>query len=186
MPSRLSGKKVRNKMLSLNITPAQLALKSSLSPSTIDRIINDRATKYNDYTIQRIADSLGCSVFDLFDEEIVESALADASSQMVEEMVVKAVAEAVTVVVEEVAPETTIQGVAESMPNISTPVPPALDVSRYFTYIQEEHRREVEELQEMHREHLQDLRREKSAWRLLAIIANSLLAIGILTFLLLH
>lgn len=186
MPSRLSGKKVRAKMLALNITPAQLGYKSSLSPSTIDRIIHERADSYNDYTVQRIADALGCSALELYAEEIVEAAIADASTQMVEDVVVKAVAEAVAVVVEEVSPETTLEGVAKTIPEISAPVPPALDVSRYFSYIQEEHRREVEELKELHKEHLNDVRREKNAWRICALTASALLAVGVFVLLLLR
>ena len=177
MPSRLSGKKVRAKMLALNITPAQLGYKSSLSPSTIDRIINERATSYNDYTVQRIADALGCSALELYSEEILETTIANASTQMVEDVVVKAVAEAVAVVVEDVSPETTVEDVAKTIPEIAATVPTALDVSRYFAYIQEEHRREVEELKELHKEHLNDVRREKNAWRMCALTASALLAV---------
>ena len=183
MPSRLSGKKVQARMLVKNITPSQLSLRSTLSPSTIDRIIHDRATNYNNFTVQRIADALECSPFELFDEEAVGAAISDAVSHAVENVVVEAVAEAVTVVVEEVAPQTSEQTIAETVPNISTSVPPVLDVPAYFGYIQEEHKREIEELKQEHESHLSDIRKEAAAWRKTAtILMGIIVAVLLFTF----
>ena len=63
MPLRLSGKKVKDRMLALNITPAELTKRSGLSPSTIDRIANDRANSYSNYTVKRLADALKMDFF---------------------------------------------------------------------------------------------------------------------------
>ena len=183
MPSRLSGKKVQARMLIKDITPSQLATMSTLSPSTIDRIIHDRATNYNNYTVQRVADALECSPFELFDEEAVGAAISDAVSHAVENVVVEAVAEAVTVVVEEVSPQTSEQTIAETIPNISTSAPPVLDVPAYFGYIQEEHKRELEELRQEHESHLSDIRKEAAAWRKTAtILMGIIVAVLLFTF----
>lgn len=170
MPSRLSGKKVQERMLIKNITPSQLSLRSTLSPSTIDRIIHDRATNYNNYTVQRIADALECNPFELFDEEAVGEAISNAVSHAVENVVVEAVAEAVTVVVEEVSPQTTEQKIAETVPNFSASVPPILDVQAYFAYMQEEHKHAIDEIKHEFAEHMTDMRKEASAWRITAIL----------------
>lgn len=170
MPSRLSGQKVRTRMREKGLSSARLNSISGLSPSTIDRILNDRASTYNDDTVRRIADALGCSPFDLYDDTTVAAALADAAPRAVESAIAEAVAEAVTVVVEEVAPEASAKSVADTVPAIPVALPPALDVSAYFAYIQEQHKSEVAQLRHAQQDSLDDLRREISTWRSVALV----------------
>ena len=170
MPTRISGQKVRSIMLSNNVTPSQLASTSELSPSTIDRILNDRASNYSNYTVQRLATALHCSPFDLFTEQAINTTLADSAATAVAEVVAEAVTEAVSVVVDEVAPHVSPEQVAEAVPNMSVNAPPVLDISSYFAYIQQSHRDELESLAKARDNHLADLRRERDVWRTAAIV----------------
>lgn len=165
MPVRVSGQKVREKMMSLNITTADLIKKTGLSVSTIDRITNDRATSYSAYTIKKLADALHCEPFEIFTEEAVKAAINEALSQAVENVVAEAVVEAVTVVTDEVAPEAPAETVAEAVPPISVTVPPALDIPAYIDHIIAEHKQEIENITKSHDNHIADLRREKHAWQ---------------------
>jgi transcriptional regulator with XRE-family HTH domain len=177
MPARISGKKARARMREIGLSPARLGSASGLSPSTIDRILNDRASTYNDDTVRRVADALQCSPFDLYDDTTVTAALAEAAPRAVENAIVEAVAEAVTVVAEELAPETPVQSVAESVPAIPVSLPPALDVAAYFAYIQEQHKNEVEQLTALHRDAITSARREAGVWRTVALVLLGLLCI---------
>jgi transcriptional regulator with XRE-family HTH domain len=180
MPLRLSGKKVKERMLVLNITPAELSKRSSLSPSTIDRITNDRANSYSNYTVKRLADALNCETFELFTEEAVKEAINEALSMAVENVVAEAVTEAVTVVVDEVAPDTPAQTVAENVPTMTVNVPPALDIPTYIDHIITKHEQEIEKLVSSNDAHIRELQKEKRAWQ--AIAAVLALAVFVCTF----
>lgn len=170
MPSRLSGKKVCALMVEKGFNSARLSTATGLSPSTIDRVRNNRATNYNDDTVLLIADALGCSPFDLCDDTTVAAAFVDAAPRAVENAIVEAVAEAVSVVVEKVAPDASAQAVAQNVPAIPISLPPALDVSAYFAYIQEQHKSEIAQLRHAQQDSLDDLRREISTWRSVALV----------------
>lgn len=181
MPSRLSGQRVRAKMQAAGLTQAQLCAITDLSPATIDRIVNDRGNSYNNYTVQRLADGLGCQAFELFTEDAVACEISEQTNHIVADVVAEAVAEAVTAEAGDVAPQATPEQVAEAVPNIPVSTPPVLDVSSYFAYIQSNHHREMEALEKAHAaenaerdKHLADIRREKNAWRAIAV---SLIAI---------
>lgn len=169
MPARLSGTKVRTIMTSINITPSILSDRSGLSLSTIDRIINDRASNYSDFTVQKLSAALGCSPFDLFSEQAINSTITETAVTAVAEVVAEAVSSAVTVVVDEVAPHVSPEVVAESIPNMSVCAPPALDISAYFAYIQQSHKDEIEGMKEEYRSHIKDLASERNAWRTTAL-----------------
>lgn len=171
MPARVSGKKVREKMLAMDATPADLVKKTGLSVSTVDRILNDRATSYSTYTIKKLADALHCEPFEIFTEEAVKAAINESLAQAVENVVAEAVTEAVTVVIDEVAPETSPNTVAETVPPITVNVPPVLDIPVYIDHIVAEHAKEIATLLSAHREHLADLRKEKRAWQVAAGVA---------------
>ena len=175
MPLRLSGAKVRAKMSEKAISPARLASVSGLSPSTIDRIINDRASSYNSDTVQRIADAIGCNPFELYTDQAVNAAITQAVSTSVETVVVEAVAEAVTAVVEEVAPATPPPVIAKNIPELPVGIPPLFDVPAYIAHIKEEHQRDMEQLIAEHKDHTADLRRTARAWQTVAIALAALL-----------
>ena len=181
MPSRLSATKIRAKMKAKNISPTAMAHLTALSPSTVDRVINGRATGYNDHTAQCFADALGCTVMEILDDEYVAPAITNAVSSVVETAIVEAVAEAVTVVVDDVSPKTPSGSVAETVPDMTVHLPQALDLAAYFASVQEDHKREIRELKELHNEHLNDMRREKNAWRMVAIISFVFTAVELLS-----
>ena len=105
MPARCSAAKVRAKMMEAGITAGKLSALTTLSPSTINRVLNDKAYHSNDYTLQRLADVLHCSPYDLLRDEIVEEAVREEAANTVADVVAEAVMEAVTVVTDEVAPD---------------------------------------------------------------------------------
>lgn len=180
MPSRLSATKIRAKMQQNCISPTSMVTRTGLSASTVDRVINDRATGYNDHTAQCFANALGCTVMEILDDEYIAPVISNTVATSVETALVEAVAEAVSVVVDDVAPKTPTTSVAETMPDMTVHLPPALDVAQYVKTIQEEHQRTVDELKASHREHLADIRREKNVWRMVAIAACALISVDML------
>ena len=180
MPLRLSGCKVRERMLTKNITPADLAKKSGLSTSTIDRITNDRANSYSNFTIKRLADALDCEPFELFTDEAVKAALNEAFSQSIENVVAEAVTEAVTVVVDNVAPDTSAEALADNVPKMTVNVPPALDIPTYIDHLIAEHEKEIERIIESNNAQTKELRKEKRAWQ--TITAVLAVAVFVCTF----
>ena len=171
MPQRLSIPKVKSKMQSLGLNTAKLVVKSQLSESTIDRILHGRATNYSEFTLQRLASALECSVLELLDDESTSAALTAFSTHSVENVVAVAAAENVTAVVEAVAPDVPAEVVAESMPTTPVAIPSALDVAAYFEQIKEQRASEVAGLQD----HIQELRTERDIWRWLCLILGMLL-----------
>lgn len=182
MPSRLSATKIRAKMKAQNISPTAMARLTSLSPSTVDRVINGRATGYNDHTAERFANALGCTVFEILDDEYVAPAITTTIASSFETGIVGAVTEAVTVVVDDVAPKTPSGNVAETIPDMTVHLPQALDVAAYFTTIQEDHKSEIERIKEAHKEHLNDIRKEKNAWRMVALVSIAVTALDLICF----
>ena len=180
MPKRLSGTKILAIMKVEGITQTELIRRSTLSPSTVEKVVHNRATRYSDYTAQCIADALGRTVMDIVDDEYVAPIISSAVSSSFETAIAGAVAEALTVVVDDVSPRTPSESVAQTVPDMTVHLPPALDVSQYVKTIQEEHQRTVEELKAAHQEHINDIRREKNAWRMVALSACALIAIGML------
>ena len=178
----ISGAKVRALMLAANINSTQLAQRTTLSPSTIDRVLNNRAVNYSEFTLQRIANVLGCSVYDLYSDETLPAAVADSAASTMASVVVGAVADAVSVVADDVAPDATPEELASAIPDITVPTPPALDVAAYFSYIQETHKTELENLQTSYNARIADLTREKRLWCGLTI----LLIASIIVWTLLH
>ena len=180
MPSRLSATKIRAKMQEKHISATSMVTRTGLSTSTVDRVINGRATGYNDHTAQCFANALGCTVMEILDDEYVTPVINSTVSASIETAIVEAVAEAVNVVVDDVSPRTPAESAAQAVPDMTVHLPPALDVAQYVKTIQEEHQRTVDELKASHREHLADIRREKNVWRMVALAACALIAIDML------
>lgn len=180
MPSRLSATKIRAKMQQNCISPSSMVTRTGLSASTIDRVINGRATGYNDHTAQCFANALGCTVMEILDDEYVTPVINSAVSASVETAIVGAVAEAVTVVVDDVSPRTPTESVAQTVPDMTVHLPPALDVAKYVDHLQADHQREIAEMKAAHQEHLADIRREKNVWRMVALAACALIAVNML------
>lgn len=176
----ISGAKVRALMLVADINSTQLAQRSTLSPSTIDRVLNNRAVNYSEFTLQRLANALGCSVYDLYSDETLAAAVADSAASAMTSMVVGAVADAVSVVADDVAPHATPEELARAIPDIAVPTPPALDVAAYFAYIQETHRADLENLQASYDARLSDLTREKRVWCCVSLFLIAVIAVWIL------
>ena len=173
MPSRLSATKIRAKMQEQNISPSCMVHRTALSASTVDRVINGRASGYNDHTAQCFATALNCTIMEIIDDEYVVPVINSTVSNAVETAIAGAVAEAVSVVVNDVAPEATPESVA--VPGMTVHLPPALDISAYVMQIQDNHKREIDRLNAVHREHLDDVRREKNAWRMAALAAFAII-----------
>ena len=165
MPKRVSIPKLKEKMHLKDFNASRLALESKLSDSTIDRILHNRANRYSDYTLNRLAIALDCTVLELLDDESASASLTAFSSHTVENAVAEAAAENVTAVVEAVAPDVPPEVVAENMPVTPVSVPSAMDVAVYFERIKEQHSAEVAGLQE----HLRELRAERGLWRWLCL-----------------
>lgn len=177
MPARLSATKIRAKMQTKNISPSVLTQRSTLSESTVGRIINGHATSCSDHTAACIANALDCTIMEILDDEYIAPVIANTVATSVETALVEAVAGAVSVIVDDVAPKTPAASVADTMPDMRVHLPPALDVAAYFTYIQNEHNREMEELRELHREHMNDIRIEKNVWRSIALSAIAIIVV---------
>ena len=160
MPARCSGAKVRAKMAKAGMTAGKLVALTTLSESTINRILNDKTVYTSDYSLQRIADVLQCSPYDLLRDEVVEEAIKEASTLAVKEVVAEAVMEAVTAVTDEVAPDAEPDRVAEAVPPLPISPPPVLDVSTYLEYIKETTEARIAELN-----------RSRNTWRAIAIAA---------------
>ena len=160
MPARCSGAKVRAKMAKAGMTAGKLVALTTLSESTINRILNDKTVYTSDYSLQRIADVLQCSPYDLLRDEVVEEAIKEASTLAVKEVVAEAVMEAVTAVTDEVAPDVEPDRVAEAVPPLPISPPPVLDVSTYLEYIKETTEARIAELN-----------RSRNTWRAIAIAA---------------
>lgn len=180
MPSRLSATKIRAKMQTKHISPSAMVPLTTLSASTVDRVINGRATGYNDHTAQCFANALGCTVMEILDDEYVTPVINSAVSASIETAIVGAVAEAVNVVVDDVSPRTPPESAAQAVPDMTVHLPPALDVAKYVDHLQTDHQRELAEIKAAHQEHLNDIRREKNAWRMVALSACGLIAVGML------
>ena len=184
MPSRLSATKIRAKMQEKHISATAMVTLTALSTSTVDRVINGRATGYNDHTAQCFANALGCTVMEIVDDEYVKPVINSTVSASIETAIVEAVAEAVNVVVDDVSPRTPPENAAQAVPDMTVHLPPALDVSKYVEHLQEDHQREIAEIKEAHQEHLADIRREKNVWRMVALAACALIAVDMLFLLL--
>lgn len=180
MPKRLSGTKILAIMKVEGITQTELIRRSTLSPSTVEKVVHNRATRYSDYTAQCIADALGRTVMDIVDDEYVAPVINSAVSASIETAIVGAVAEAVNVVVDDVSPRTPPESAAQAVPDMTVHLPPALDVAKYVDHLQTDHQRELAEIKAAHQEHLNDIRREKNAWRMVALSACGLIAVGML------
>lgn len=177
MPSRLSATKIRAKMQERHISPSSMVNLTTLSASTVDRVINGRATGYNDHTAQCFANALGCTVMEILDDEYIAPVISNTVATSVETALVEAVAEAVSVVVDDVAPKTPTTSVAETMPDMRVHLPQALDIAQYVKALQESHQREISEMKAAHQDHLADIRREKNVWRIVALSACALIAV---------
>lgn len=180
MPSRLSATKIRAKMQQNCISPSSMVTRTGLSASTIDRVINGRATGYNDHTAQCFANALGCTVMEILDDEYVTPVINSAACATMETAIVGAVAEALTVVVDEVSPRTPSESVAQTVPNMTVHLPKELDIAQYVKTIQDSHQHEIAEMKAAHQEHLADIRREKNVWRMVALAACALIAVAML------
>lgn len=182
MPSRLSATKIRAKMQEKHISATAMVTLTALSTSTVDRVINGRATGYNDHTAQCFANALGCTVMEILDDEYVTPVINSAVSASIETAIVGAVSEAVNVVVDDVSPRTPPEIAAEAVPDMTVHLPPALDVAKYVDHMQADHQREIAEIKAAHQEHLADMRREKNAWRAVALISFTLTAVELFCF----
>ena len=171
MPKRVSIPKLKEKMHLKDFNASRLAQESRLSDSTIDRILHNRADHYSDYTLNRLATALGCTVLELLDDESASASLTAFSSHSVEAIVAEAAAENVTAVMEAVAPDVPFEVVAENMPVTPVAVPSAMDVAVYFDQLKEQHIAEVAGLQD----HIRELRAERSIWRWLCLALSVLL-----------
>ena len=180
MPKRLSGTKILAIMKAEDINQTELIRRTALSQSTVDKVIHNRATGYSDYTAQCIADALGRTVMEIVEDEYVTPVINSAVSTSVESAIVGAVAEAVTVVVDDVSPRTPSESVAQTVPDMTVHLPPALDVAKYVDHLQADHQREIADMKAAHQEHLADIRREKNVWRMVALAACARITVDML------
>ena len=180
MPKRLSADKIKARMTALGIGRVQLIDRTGLSESTVDRALHNRATNYSDFTVNRFAIALECPVLELLDDESTSAALTEFTARTVEGVVAESVAENVTVVVENVAPDVPPEVVAESVPNTPVSVPSAMDVSAYFSYIQERHKSEIASMVAAHDQHVSDLRAERRSLRIACAMLSFLLLLAVL------
>lgn len=180
MPQRLSVPKIKERMQLLGLNTAKLVVKSQLSESTVDRILHGRANNYSDFTVQRLALALECPVLELLDDESTSAALTAFTARTVEGVVAESIAENVTVVVENVAPDVSPEAVAKSVPNTPVSVPSAMDVSAYFSYIQERHKAELASMVAAHDQHVSDLRAERRSLRIACTMLSFLLLLAVL------
>lgn len=180
MPVRLDGKKIAALMAERGLTNEDIVKMTSLSPSTVDRVKNNRAERYSDHTVHQFAKALNCKPFELYKEEILKEAIGTSANQLVEDIVAQAVTEAVTVVVEEVAPETPVKSVVASVPDMTVNLPQALDIPTYIDHIIAEHEKEIETLVSTHSEYIKELRKEKRAWQIITAVLA--IAVFVCTF----
>ena len=184
MPLRLDGSKVRAYMDAAGLTPTTLAEISKISPSTIDRVLHNRAKHYSDFTVHSIARAVKCQPVDLYTDEALDNAITSAAAVAVEAVVAESVAEAVTVVADAIAPDTPAQAVAQAVPQMTVPMPAPLDLPAYFAYMQDQHRQAMEQLTASHTDALKAARKELSAWRTVALcLLAALSALTIFVFL---
>lgn len=167
MPSRCSPVKLRALMNEALMTTGQLADASTVSTTTINRILNDTAYRTSDTTVNLLAKALGCSPFDILHEDAVDAMVRTEAEHAVSGVVAEAVAEAITVVVDELAPEDTPQQVADAVPPIQASVPPVLDVASYIQYIKDSCEARVKEALGR----LDDMRKARNLWRIVALLA---------------
>lgn len=174
MPSRLSATKIRAKMQELHISPSAMVTRTRLSPSTVDRVINGRATGYNDHTAECFANALGCTVMDIVEDEFVVPVITSAIATSVETAIVGAVSEAVSVVVDKQD-----ENIAKSVPDMTVHLPPALDVAQYFTTLQQTQERELTEIKAERDDHIRDLRKEAITWKIVSALLFAALILSV-------
>lgn len=169
MPTRCDSMKIRAKMNEILMTPAQLAEASTLSTSTLNRILNEKNYRTSDATINLLAKALGCSPFDLLKDEAIGNMIHQEAEQAVTGVVAEAVAEALTVVVDELAPvveEHSQQEIADAVPQMEVTTPPVLDVAAYVDYI----RKSSEEKVELIQGELTKVRKSRTRWMIGTIV----------------
>ena len=166
MPARLSSVKIYRLMEILGLNTAKLISRSTLSESTINRILKGKATNHNNYTVSCICKALNCTLADIAEDDVIEAAINASVAHAVENVVADAIAEAVTVVMEETAPDVPSQSVAEAVPNIPVQPPDALDVPSYFNHIKDQHAAEIAAYTSC----IEELRRERNVWRTLSLL----------------
>lgn len=167
MPTRCSAAKIRALMHEQLMTAVQLADKAGISPSTLTRIFGDPDYRTSDQTVNLLAKALNCSPFDLLQDAAVDAMIRAENEQAVSEVVTEAVAEALTVVVDELAPGDTPEQIADAVPHIQAAVPPVLDVASYIEHIKATCEARVQEVIAR----LNDMRKARNTWRVLALIA---------------
>ena len=184
MPLRLDGSKVHTHMIAAGLTPTTLAEISKISPSTIDRVLHNRAKHYSDFTVHSIARAVNCQPVDLYTDEALDTAITAAAAVVVESVVVERVAEAVTVVADALAPDAPAQTVAHAVPDMAVPMPAPLDLSAYFAYMQEQHKQALDQLTASHADALAAARRDAKTWRTVTLsLLGTLCALTILILL---
>ena len=182
MPRRIDGEKITALQDEKNMTNADLARESGVSVSTIIRIKKNEAHNSSNFTVKSLAKAFGCQPADLYKEEAVKEAINEALAQTVSNVVAEAVAEAVTVVVDEIAPDTPLEAVAETIPEMKLNMPFDFNIQEYFDRMVTTHQLEIENIEKTYTNHLNDLRKEKHAWQ----AVNFALAIALFVSILLH
>lgn len=166
----ISGSKVRELMHTAGLNPTLLSQRTGLSPSTIDRVLNNRASNYSEFTLHQLANALGCSVFDLYTDEAIATGLADSDASAMTNVVVVTVPDAASTSADDASQLATPEVVAQAIQEITSTATPPLDVPAYFTYIQESHKAELENLRASYSDHIAELKREKRLWCVLSVV----------------
>ena len=182
MPRRIDGEKITALQEEMNMTNADLARESGVSVSTIIRVKKNEAHNSSNFTVKSLAKALNCQPADLYKEEAIKEAINEALAQTMSNIVAEAVAEAVTVVVDEIAPDTPMEAVAETIPEMQLNMPIDFNMQEYFDRLVTTHQLEVENIEKTHANHINDLRKEKHAWQAVTFI----LAIALFVSILLH
>lgn len=115
MPARCDGDKVKQKMKDAGLTMRGLIDNSTLSESTVRRILSDKEYTTSDVSLDLLAQALKCSPYDLLMDEEIEAMVQAETEQ------------AVATVVEE----------AEGEPGKPYALPAALNIASYVGYIRQ-------------------------------------------------
>lgn len=83
MPARCDGDKVRQKMKATGLTMRGLIDNSTLSESTVRRILSDKEYATSDTTLDLLAQTLKCSPYDLLLDEEIEAMVHAETEQAV-------------------------------------------------------------------------------------------------------
>lgn len=115
MPARCDREKVQQKMKEAGLTTRSLIEKSTLSESTVRRILSEKEYVTADASLDLLANALNCSPYDLLMDEEIEGMIQTETQAAVSEVV------------------------QDAEENADTPhtLPPALNIASYVGYIRQ-------------------------------------------------